>query len=544
VCAGKSALPYAAPGFWTRAENTSRSGANSDEYNSSFIACDAFYDDGFCPGGKVGALTSYCKSGYSGVACAECEAGHYKFFGVCYSCNATDNSKSGSILLVLVLIAVWFLINNVFCEEIESLDVFLSFAQMANVIGEFNIAWPRAVTSGVFRVASLLDFDVDIVNMGCVASTSWPFDFGLQLLLPVMYTAVFAAQIGVRHQWRSLRSPKRAQASHLAWKMKVISGPLKFLSVVYLTVSRYSTSVFRCVALSDGTLVLQAYPGMQCNTTQHLWYYACGVIGIVVYTIGFPLGLGVVLVYMHLHGRRTDELYLKTVGWVYEPFEAHVFFYGVLTILRRTIFVIISQISDPLWQSVISICTVTIFGAFHLKTEPYKDYMLDQLDFVLLSCLTVVAVSSLVFQLEHADDLDNPFFMFWQVLVLATCVGSLLAAVLTVLIEVQNKALRVYIQRFRGRVAMRLSLIAARVSRKSGTEWGRSEKAMIGVVPCDSLMRWHDGCDQSTQRRVCFGQRRHDRLREHARRRADAPAHRGRGLAVADGAQALDADEA
>ena len=41
-----------------------------------------------------------------------------------------------------------------------------------------------------------------------------------------------------------------------------IASTLKFLNVIYLTTCNYSTAVFECIGLADGSSVLQAYPGI------------------------------------------------------------------------------------------------------------------------------------------------------------------------------------------------------------------------------------------------------------------------------------------
>ena len=41
--------------------------------------------------------------------------------------------KVPSVLLFVLFWFVWVFINNILCENIDSLDTFLAFAQMANV---------------------------------------------------------------------------------------------------------------------------------------------------------------------------------------------------------------------------------------------------------------------------------------------------------------------------------------------------------------------------------------------------------------------------
>ena len=96
-------------------------------------------------------------------------------------------------------------------------------------------------------------------------------------------------------------------------------------------------------------------------------------------------------------------------------FEPKVFYYGLLTILRRTLFVLIAVVvSEPMWQSSYAIFLVAAFASLHLKLEPYKTFVLDQLDFVLMGCLCVVAVSSLAFQLGQLAEGMDTFRAVWE----------------------------------------------------------------------------------------------------------------------------------
>jgi hypothetical protein len=74
--------------------------------------------------------------------------------------------------------------------------------------------------------------------------------------------------------------------------------------------------------------------------------------------------------YMARRDRRTDINFIERFGWLYLDYEAHVFFYGLLCIVRRALFMVLSRIPDTLWQSTIAIVLVVCFHAFHLKLEP------------------------------------------------------------------------------------------------------------------------------------------------------------------------------
>ncbi len=112
---------------------------------------------------------------------------------------------------------------------------------------------------------------------------------------------------------------------------------------------------------------------------------------------GFPILVGVVLWRINRAGTHAQADNVEAFGWIYGACEADVFYYGWLSILRRTLFVIIARLPDTLAQSTISVILVAGLWLFHVKLEPYKDYFLDLLDMVLLGCLFTVAVGSLTF---------------------------------------------------------------------------------------------------------------------------------------------------
>ena len=107
------------------------------------------------------------------------------------------------------------------------------------------------------------------MNFGCLAATGWDFDFVLQLLLPVIVAVLAFAPYLTRLAWNKIRPGKYTESDVRNTRNRAIASSLKFLNVVYLTVSRYCTLVFRCTALANGQSVLAAYPAMTCGSFKH-----------------------------------------------------------------------------------------------------------------------------------------------------------------------------------------------------------------------------------------------------------------------------------
>ena len=86
--------------------------------------------------------------------------------------------------------------------------------------------------------------------------------------------------------------------------------------------------------------------------------------------IGLPLLVGIVLWRMDRAGAHSDVDYVQSFGWIYGACEAHVFYYGWFSILRRTAFVLIGNIlDDPLAQSTCATVLLTALWLFHLRVS-------------------------------------------------------------------------------------------------------------------------------------------------------------------------------
>ena len=122
------------------------------------------------------------------------------------------------------------------------------------------------------------------------------WDFCLQLSLPLVTSLCYFAPVGL--QWfmnkvgleKSTLRPQAAtphgsqptskKPTIRARLNSSISKSLSVVNILYLPISRYSTSVFQCVALPDGSSVLKAFPDMLCHSKEHTVFMCLGCVGI------------------------------------------------------------------------------------------------------------------------------------------------------------------------------------------------------------------------------------------------------------------------
>ena len=81
-----------------------------------------------------------------------------------------------------------------------------------------------------------------------------------------------------------------------------------------------------------------AYPELECWTGWHWFYVGVGAVGSVVYLLGLPCGIGLVLYKIQKKKLHTDHYTLLAFGGLYTKYEAQAWWYEVIQVLKRTIF--------------------------------------------------------------------------------------------------------------------------------------------------------------------------------------------------------------
>lgn len=120
--------------------------------------------------------------------CAKCEEDYFKLFEKCHECIGACLT----ILVITIIGIVWYVINVTVSRNVSSVEMILSWAQLTNIIGDVKLDWPNKLKA-LFSVASILDFDVDILEPSCLIS-SWSYTQNLiiQLCLPFLMSGVAA----------------------------------------------------------------------------------------------------------------------------------------------------------------------------------------------------------------------------------------------------------------------------------------------------------------------------------------------------------------
>ena len=353
--------------------------------------------------------------------CAQCEDGYFNALNGCHRCL----DRGVIVFLSVVLLVGWYVINVTVSRSVTSLEMMLGWAQLANIIGDINLNWTQNVTT-MFGVANLLDFDVDILEPGCVIEWGFRANFVTQLLLPFVMSTMAASgyllSAAVHLLIRSGRLKLDERTERLLSVFVAVSGDrerlrekwdatvatfLSAVDVTYVTIAKYCFDVFRCEEIA-GVSVLKESPDVLCGDVYHLSLKLLSVLGIAFYVVGYLVYLLWKLYDLRTRCAFADATNLRRLGFVYQKFELDYYFTPAVIIVRKLLFVLVLvYVNNPAFQ--IGAIAVIIIASLmvHVYTAPYVDTHLDVLFSFLLIALMCEAFGGLMFYSENLPNDDR-----------------------------------------------------------------------------------------------------------------------------------------
>ena len=394
-------------------------------------------------------MTSVDRLNHRYRLCSECADGYFHVIQRCYPCR----NSAGVAAAFVFLLVVWYMINVVVSRNVASLEIALHWAQLANVIGDIHLKWTDMVVT-LFGIASLLDFDVDIMQPSCSARWGFRQRFLLQLGLPFLMTVMGCsgylgsalAYVLHKHQWVKLDGRKRRLLSffvHLPendtqlmqkWDA-TIATLLASVDTTYITIAKYCFDVFKCTTVASVS-VLRADPSVVCDE-EHMKTVILAIMGILIFVIGYPAFIGWKLYCLRAQGGFVDSVQLRRYGFIYEKYELDYYFTPAIDILRKLLFVfVLVYVNNPAFQ--VGAISVIINASLmvHIYTAPYVNTYLDVLFSFLLVALLFEAFGGLMFYSENLPD-ANREILEWLVLITSLMLVVVFAMIFAA--EITNK---------------------------------------------------------------------------------------------------------
>lgn len=410
-CLGGEDRPVPKKGYWVD--------KNADEITEVYE----------CPVRSACVGEGNCTDGHTGRLCNSCEEGYFSVFDRCFKCL----SKWIMGVFFVVLAVGWYVLNVTISKNLASLEMILSWAQLANVIGDVDLRWPP-ILEVVFGVADLMDFDVDIIQPTCFKAT-WTYEenFFVQLCLPFIMGSIAlmgyiiaralktvsknpeTLQFRILQHFSYLQRVPRDQAElNAKWDMTVAAF-LSSVEVTYITITKYCFDAYKCEDI-HGISVLSAAPDIECETKKHDIIRGLGAVGILGYVIGYPVFVCWRLYSLKRGQAFADPVNLRRYGFLYRRFELDYFWTGLVVLIRRMFFVLVLISSNnAAFQAGILSAIIIMSLMIHVYTAPYVDTYLDWLFSVLLISLLMECFGGLMFYAENLPDV-NRMVLEWFVL--------------------------------------------------------------------------------------------------------------------------------
>jgi hypothetical protein len=366
-----------------------------------------------------GDYGNQCDRKYMGLGCDVCSPNHFKVNNQCDECPANE------WLYVLIALFVgsgaggcaWFL--NKYNVNLAILNIMVDFFQGISLFIRADVPWPAAVRN-VISLMSALNFNIEILGIECAVDFLYSEKFAIKMIMPVAtlglllttYLTTFAImKLSEKFEWqRTLNVLKHFELFDDA----CIGAYIIFFYFVYLELTRTALDVFNCEdrVPSDGNSYMVSLRSEVCGEEGGVQsgLVAYGVIGLIVYCIGFPIVLGFMLYTnreaidldmemraLHLtHQRKKADHYPMTLRYArfYKYFKPDCKYWNIVIMGRKFFLAGTALLFRGNATFQLSIALLGMFVAFVLQIH-YRPYW------------SVEEQQQLVKELRHKKNHDN-----------------------------------------------------------------------------------------------------------------------------------------
>ena len=136
--------------------------------------------------------------------------------------------------------------------------------------------------------------------------------------------------------------------------------------------------VFKCIHTGE-KYVLNADMSIECMTPEHNAWMVVGVLQMIVYGLGIPIGIAYLLRRANrrkdIDGGLDNEKTKAALGFVYEGYSKNCYAWECLIMLRKAVLaiVIISCEDSPFYQTFFSAMLLQVYTYVHLQFRPYRE---------------------------------------------------------------------------------------------------------------------------------------------------------------------------
>ncbi|KAK3254323.1 hypothetical protein CYMTET_36462 [Cymbomonas tetramitiformis] len=363
-----------------------------------------------------------CKSGYSGIGCAECSSDYFRYFGECKKC---DGALGFPVKIIIAMLVYMVILSALAGSENGNpmLQIFVNYMQMLGILASYNLKWTDKLKDNVRLVAffniHLEQFAPECSNDDWSYEQTWvmimltPVILGLCIFARVILVVLhqgFTSTLGaaLKSAFPSLANPpqkntspfnsvQRAISKLLTYTMsrKKFVAKLKFavhqlvvlLNFSYAALSVAAWKYFACPeSITDGNYYLQAEPNIRCyhfddsNTWTKMFFP--GIFATIIYVFGIPALLASLLYFVRNNLEGTNALAM--LGALYQRFDKDLYMWEVCVLLTKmglclpiVLFINSSDIF-ALRQGVMAMAVIVLAMFTTASNNPFDTWVLNQ----------------------------------------------------------------------------------------------------------------------------------------------------------------------
>lgn len=399
----------------------------------------------------LGGRNSACLEGHKGLLCGECESGFFRGASGCSACD-TDAAPSiafyGSFAAVSLIVALAYLvkkmgrgINRVHSSKTKHdhrspvvdasplaaafqsifrsarmlmaqlrrrshslgtlTKILLSHFQVMNTFVQMpNVKWPPGFVT-FLEFFSVFSFELLAVSpLGCTLGFKITFVHELvgMMLLPlgcaclVQLLAMLAAQCALSKGERAVYE--------VAMRPETCTLQLWMLFLLYPSLARAAIKPFDCISVGESR-VLRADSSISCDGADWYLLAGIGVIGTVVYSLGFPLVCFLITWAAHNSGSDHDDRATRRAArarLLSRSYVPEYWWWESLEVLRKYLLTSVISIVEPnSWLpvylgAIISVCAILLL----VSSQPYADLLCGRLQTFCLGQLVFTYMTAMV----------------------------------------------------------------------------------------------------------------------------------------------------
>lgn len=365
-----------------------------------------------CPfeGSCLGGRNATCAQGFEGPLCAVCYTGYFNVLKKCQKCP-TLPWIFGQICLFLVILVFFIFVflrkqNHNSCEGRSLNDILM--ARIKIVIGFYQISsttfnsfsyisWPKPLVS-LMKYTMIIQLNLlQIVPVHCI-NPSIHTNAYLKFSASVGFTATLiflALLVAVVEELHNKASRKETSTGQVVKSLRQICHQCVLL-ILFITFPSTCGIIFEmlptgchelCPTNSQESCVsyMTADYSVQCGTPKHNTYSLISVFAIV-YTIGFPLTLYIVLkkAFKRVKDKQneTQVTSLQNLKFLYENYTARCWFWEIIELNRKVLFSSLLILMDPQSRTSLGLTSIfsgmyTVLFALHKPMEDVFEHWLQ-----------------------------------------------------------------------------------------------------------------------------------------------------------------------